>query len=80
MIHAILLISIISELDQNCVMWSRRGECDKNTAYMWSNCKHACTSAGFVQKSYDERCPRNKNNPALKEGDVDKIFDRSLEF
>ena len=67
-------------LISNCDVWSQTGECDKNPEYMWLNCEYSCQSMGYIQKSYDDRCPRKKENPVLKKGDLDKVLNHALTF
>ena len=58
-----------------CSFWALIGECDKNKAYMNTNCAPACNSCHLID--FETRCPPLENpKPALRPGDLNKMFER----
>lgn len=54
------------------------GECEKNQAYMTTNCAVACMSCHMVD--FETRCPPLPNAiPALLPGDMNKMFEKIVE-
>ena len=59
-----------------CAFWAVIGECEKNAAYMKTNCAPSCMTCHLIDMN--QRCPKlgNDVNPALYPGDLNKMFDR----
>lgn len=58
-----------------CSFWAVIGECEKNQAFMLTNCAPACRTCHLIDMS--ARCPRLTDLvPALKPGDLNKMFER----
>lgn len=57
-----------------CSFWAFLGECDKNQAFMLTNCAPSCKSCHLIDM--DARCPPLADaTPALKPGDLNKMFE-----
>ena len=62
-----------------CAFWVALGECEKNRAYMMTNCAPSCLSCQMIDM--DTRCPPIPDAvPALKPGDLNKMFERIVDF
>mmetsp|Transcript_19033 Transcript_19033/g.39883 ORF Transcript_19033/g.39883 Transcript_19033/m.39883 type:complete len:542 (-) Transcript_19033:463-2088(-) len=61
-----------------CAFWAAIGECEKNISFMKVQCAPACQSCHLID--IDNRCPALPDAvPALKEGDLNKLFERIVE-
>jgi len=61
-----------------CSFWAALGECEKNIAFMKIQCAPACQSCHLIDMA--SRCPKLPDAiPALKPGDLNKIFHRIVE-
>ena len=61
--------------EELCSYWAVIGECDKNQAYMKTNCGPACRSCHLID--FDARCPALSEieNPSIyKRGDMHAMF------
>ena len=60
-----------------CAFWATIGECEKNQAYMTTNCAPSCKTCHLI--NMDTRCPKLPDAvPALKPGDLNKMFERII--
>jgi prolyl 4-hydroxylase len=60
-----------------CSFWALIGECEKNKAYMATNCGVACKTCHLIDM--EKRCPKLKDpDPALMPGGLNKMFERIL--
>jgi prolyl 4-hydroxylase len=61
-----------------CTFWAVIGECEKNAAYMKTNCAPACQTCHLID--IEKRCPKlgDDVDPALHPGDLNKMFERIL--
>jgi prolyl 4-hydroxylase len=61
-----------------CTFWAVIGECEKNAAYMKTNCAPACMTCHLID--IEKRCPKlgDEVDPALHPGDLNKMFERIL--
>ena len=61
-----------------CTFWAVIGECEKNAAWMTTNCAPACRSCPLID--FNARCPPLPAGtpPALKPGDLDAMFTRII--
>lgn len=58
-----------------CTFWQVIGECEKNKAYMQTNCAAACQSCDMID--HEQRCPKNPEAvPALIPGGLNQMFQR----
>ena len=58
-----------------CAFWAAIGECEKNQAFMTTNCAPSCKTCHLIDM--DARCPPLPDAiPALKPGDLNKMFER----
>jgi len=61
-----------------CSYWATIGECEKNMAFMKVGCAPVCQSCHLLDVA--NRCPELPDAvPALKEGDLNQIFERIVE-
>lgn len=62
-----------------CAFWAVLGECEKNKAYMRTNCAPSCQSCHLID--YETRCPPlpDTAEPALKPGDLNRMFQRIID-
>jgi len=61
--------------DEQCTGCFPTGECEKNEAYMATNCGPACNTCHLIDIT--TRCPPLQDaKPALKPGDLNKMFER----
>lgn len=61
-----------------CSFWASLGECEKNKAWMTTNCAPACTTCDLID--INNRCPKIKDAvPALRPGDLNQMFQRIVE-
>lgn len=58
----------------HCTFWAQEGECDTNPNYMYVYCKPACEKAGFIQKSYSDRCNRSNHTAAFGPQQIQSLF------
>ena len=71
-----LFLTSTRSLNRNelCSFWAFLGECDKNQAFMLTNCAPSCKSCHLIDM--DARCPPLADaTPALKPGDLNKMFE-----
>ena len=61
--------------DDECDMWARNGECDKNKAFMKRSCARSCKSCGWE----DDYCSDRVNDPPALTGvgSITKTFERA---
>jgi prolyl 4-hydroxylase len=61
-----------------CAFWAVIGECEKNAAYMKTNCAPSCMTCELID--INQRCPKLPADvePALYPGDLNKMFERIL--
>jgi prolyl 4-hydroxylase len=61
-----------------CAFWAVIGECEKNAAYMKTNCAPSCMTCHLIDMSL--RCPKLGDDveAALYPGDLNKMFDRII--
>lgn len=58
-----------------CSFWAVLGECEKNSAYMATNCGPACNTCHLID--INTRCPPLEDpKPGLRPGDLNKMFER----
>ena len=59
-----------------CAFWAVIGECEKNAAYMKTNCAPSCMTCHLIDMTL--RCPKLGTDveAALYPGDLNKMFDR----
>lgn len=59
-----------------CAFWAVIGECEKNAAYMKTNCAPSCMTCHLIDMTL--RCPKLGDDveAALYPGDLNKMFDR----
>lgn len=58
-----------------CSFWASIGECEKNEAFMITNCAPSCKSCHLID--INARCPPTPDaKPALQPGDLNKMFER----
>ncbi|CAB9526682.1 Probable prolyl 4-hydroxylase [Seminavis robusta] len=69
------LIAKCRNLHGLCSFWAYLGECDKNPAYMATNCGPACHTCHLID--IKTRCPRLEDaRPGLQPGSLNKMFER----
>lgn len=61
-----------------CTFWGVIGECEKNAAYMKTNCAPACMTCHLID--IQKRCPKlgDDVDPAWHPGDLNRMFERIL--
>ena len=59
MLAAVILSTACVDQNQNCGIWSSRGECERNLQYMHSNCKKSCNTCNI---SCEEKAPPLESN------------------
>lgn len=58
-----------------CSFWAHIGECEKNEAYMATNCGPACHTCNLID--INARCPPLEDpEPGLKPGQLNRMFER----
>lgn len=78
-------LSLPSKIQNNCrnnnelcSFWAAIGECEKNISFMKVQCAPACQTCHLIDMA--SRCPKLPDSiPALKPGDLNKIFERIVE-
>jgi prolyl 4-hydroxylase len=73
--------SVVDEcLNRNvqCAFWAAIGECEKNEAFMLTNCAPSCKTCHMIDM--ETRCPKLEDaTPALKPGQLNEMFERIVE-
>jgi prolyl 4-hydroxylase len=61
-----------------CAFWAVIGECEKNAAYMKTNCAPSCMTCHLID--INQRCPKlgDEVEAALYPGDLNKMFTRII--
>jgi prolyl 4-hydroxylase len=69
------ILDVCENRHQFCAFWVTTGECDKNKAYMATNCAPSCKTCHLIDM--EARCPKLVNpRSAFGKGGVNRMFDR----
>jgi prolyl 4-hydroxylase len=69
------ILEVCENRHQFCAFWVTSGECDKNRAYMATNCAPSCKTCHLIDM--EARCPKLLNpRPALGKGGLNRMFER----
>lgn len=62
-----------------CSFWASIGQCEKNKAFMVTNCAPACKSCHLIE--FKLRCPERDDNmkPGLIDGELNDMFERIID-
>ena len=69
------ILDVCENRNKLCAFWAVLGECEKNQAYMTTNCAPSCSSCHMID--IKTRCPPlDDAEPALRPGDLQRMFER----
>jgi prolyl 4-hydroxylase len=68
------VLKVCENRHEYCAFWAHLGECEKNRAYMVTNCAPSCGTCHLIDM--ENRCPKLVNpHPALGKGGINRMFE-----